>query len=564
MTIRRGDLAWLDAPSSCEARDLGRALGLTATVAEVLRRRGYKDDGRTRRFLDPRLADLTPPDGMVDRQVAAERLADAVRQNEPVCVFGDYDCDGITSTAILTDMLRSLGGTVIPLLGSRFDGGYGVSPDAVRRIEQSGAHLAVTCDCGSSDHASLRVLRAQGIECIVVDHHLVPDEPLPALAFLNPRRAECAFPYKHMASCGLVLTLGGAVRSTLGKELDLRAWLDLVAIGTIADVVPLLGDNRALVRAGLRVLAKAQRPGVRALLDSARVDPRSGVSAHDVAYRLAPRLNAPGRLGPADAALNLLLAANAEEADRHAREIEQKQTQRRDIQQRIMAEAQEEIEREGWHTRPAIVVGRRGWNSGVVGIVAGKLAELYDRPTVVLGFEDRVGRGSVRGPRGARLYDALESMTSVLSRFGGHQAAAGLEIDLERLEEFREGFERAFLDTQTITAQSQAEALVVPLDPEDDPAQVLDDLALLEPCGEANPPAKLAITGKVESVRPVRGGHLRLEIQVGGGRMISSFAPGMGARAEGLQRDVIAIGTLRRDNWRGGRAVELVAETLAD
>jgi single-stranded-DNA-specific exonuclease len=563
MKVRRGDLAWLDAPSH-EARELGRALGLTNTVATVLHRRGYKNDARTRRFLDPRLADLTPPDGMVDRLVAAERLAHAVRHNEPVCVFGDYDCDGITSTTILTDMLRALGGTAIPLLGSRFDGGYGVSPDAVRRIEQTGARLVVTCDCGSSDHASLRVLGAQGIECIVVDHHLVPDEPLPALAFLNPRRAECAFPYKHLASCGLVLTLGGALRSTLGRELDLRAWLDLVAIGTIADVVPLLEDNRALVRAGLRVLQKAERPGVRALLDLARVDPRGGLSARDVAFRLAPRLNAPGRLGSAEVALKLLLASNAEEAEALARAIEHAQNQRRDIQQRMMAEAQDEIEREGWHTRPAVVVGRQGWNSGVVGIVAGKLAEVYGRPVAVLGFEGRVGRGSVRGPRGMRLYDALESMSGILSRFGGHQAAAGLELELDRLEEFREGFERAFLEPRTVTAQSTDDALVVRLDPEDDPAQVLDDLALLEPCGEANPPAKLAITARVESARPVRGGHLRLELEIGGGRALSSFAPGMGARADGLQKEIFAIGILRRDGYKGGRAVELVAETLED
>jgi single-stranded-DNA-specific exonuclease len=563
MAVRCGGPAWFDAPSH-EARELGRALGLTNTVAEVLHRRGYKNDGRTRRFLDPRLADLTPPDGMVDRQVAAQRLARAVRQSEPVCVFGDYDCDGITSTAILTDILRALGATAIPLLGSRFDGGYGVSPDAVRRIEQTGARLVVTCDCGSSDHASLRVLGSRGIECVVVDHHLVPDEPLPALAFLNPRRAECAFPYKHLASCGLVLTLGGALRATLGRELDLRAWLDLVAIGTIADVVPLLGDNRALVRAGLRVLQKAERPGVRALLDSARLDPRGGLSARDIAFRLAPRLNAPGRLGPADAALKLLLASSIEEAETLVRDVELAQNQRRDIQQRMLIEAQEEIEREGWHTRPAIVVGRQGWNTGVVGIVAGKLSEVYGRPIAVLGFEGRVGRGSVRGPRGMLLYDALESMNGILSRFGGHQAAAGLELELERLEEFRDGFERAFVDTQTVKARSEDDGLVVRLDPEDDPAQVLDDLALLEPCGEANPPAKLAVTAKVESARPVRGGHLRLELELEGGRMLSSFAPGMGARADGLQKEIFAIGILRRDSYKGGRAVELVAETLQD
>lgn len=260
-----------------EARELATALGLTTTVADLLVRRGHQDLEATRRFLDPKLLHLTRPDAMADRLVAADRLARAVRERERICVFGDYDCDGITATAVTTEVLTLLGGDVVPVLASRYAGGYGLSAGARTRIEETGARVLVTCDCGSSDHESLEQLRRQGIDAIVIDHHLVPEEPLPVLAFLNPQRKECGFPYKSLASCGLALSLGAAVRAALGSTLDLRRVLDLVAIGTIADVVALDGDNRALVRAGLRMLEQARRPGIRALLENARIDPGASI-----------------------------------------------------------------------------------------------------------------------------------------------------------------------------------------------------------------------------------------------------------------------------------------------
>jgi len=543
--------------------DGAQALGLTTTVAEVLYRRGYGDDGSTRRFLAPRLANLTTPEAMVDRQLAAERLAEAVRRGDRICVFGDYDCDGITATAILTEVLRALGGEVVPVLGSRFDGGYGVSSDAVRRIVSTEARLAVTCDCGSSDHASLRALRGQGVEAIVVDHHVVPDEPLPALAFMNPRRKDCGFPYKHLASCGLVLSLAAAVRAALGKELDIREWLDLVAVGTIADVAPLDGDNRILVRAGLQALSRAPRPGIRALLHAARVDVQTGLSAQDVAFRLAPRLNAPGRLGSPDPALALLLARDSEQANVLAERVEQLQAQRRQVQDRMLAEALEEIEQHRWHERSAIVIGRQGWNHGIVGIVAGKLVRRYERPVVVIGIDGTVGRGSARAPRGARLYDALEAANGMLARFGGHQAAAGLEVNVEHIDPFRAAFERVCAAQASAPSPPPNGDTIVELDADDDPARVLDDLALLEPCGESNPAPKLAVTARVGSARKVRGGHLKLELELASGALISGFGPAMGDRVEGLRGTLTAVGRLRRDSWRGGRAVELVVEALA-
>src|SRR5690606_35277595 len=238
-----------------DVSELSRALSLTRTVAHWLIRNGRGDASQAAAYLEPRLSSLTPPDAMIDRALACERLALAVRRKEVVVVFGDYDCDGITATAIMTELLRHLGGTAIPLLATRFDGGYGVSPRALDRIREQRPTVVVTCDCGSSDHDRLQELTASGVDVIVIDHHLVPEAPLPVLAFLNPHRAECGFPFKYMASCGLALSMAAGLRRALGVSLDVRQWLDLVAIGTIADVAPLSADNRALVRAGLGALA---------------------------------------------------------------------------------------------------------------------------------------------------------------------------------------------------------------------------------------------------------------------------------------------------------------------
>src|SRR4051812_23480661 len=302
------------AAPSARARELALGLGVSVTLGELLERRGDQELEATRRFLNPRLSELTAPDAMIDRSLAAERLARAIRAGELIAVFGDYDCDGMTSAAIMTEVIEALGGRAVTFIASRFEGGYGVSAAAVDKVLASGAPLLVTCDCGSSDHASLERLRAAGVDCVVIDHHLVPAEALPAVAFLNPHRPECGFPYKGLASCGLALSIAAALRAKLGVAFDLRPLLDLVALGTIADVAPLTGDNRALVKAGLARIATSPRPGIEALAELAGVKPGASVSGEMVAFRFAPRINAPGRLGSPEASLQLLLSKDREEA----------------------------------------------------------------------------------------------------------------------------------------------------------------------------------------------------------------------------------------------------------
>lgn len=547
------------------ARALAQRFGMTLTVAEHLARLGHSVSAErlpiTARYVEPRLRDLTPPDAMADRKQAAVRLAEAVRRKERICVFGDYDCDGITATAILSDVLEELGGRVTPLLASRFDGGYGVSRAALGRILATEPRVLVTCDCGSSDHETLSEAVARGIDVIVIDHHLVPERPLPALAFLNPHRPECGFPYKGLASCGLALSVAAALRQELGVQLDVRRWLDLVAIGSVADVAPLDGDNRALVQAGLRALSQGERPGVRALLELAKLDLSAPLTAEDVAFRIAPRLNAPGRLQAPDLALALLRAKDPEQARALAAQVEQMSQARRELQTRMLDEALEEIRREGWESRPAVVVGRVGWNHGIVGIVAGRLADELARPVAVVGFEGETGRGSLRGPAGARLFDALERTSDVLERFGGHQAAAGFEVRLDRLEDFRARFEASCRELSYDPAREELPPL--PLVPGDDPSQVVKDLYRLEPWGERNPAPTLAVEGELLSAREVKGGHLKLEIELAGGRRLGGFGAHLGGHAATLSGRVRLIGTLRPDRWRGGDAVEILVRDLS-
>jgi single-stranded-DNA-specific exonuclease len=548
-----------------DARDLGLALGLSHTAARLLWNMGHTDAQLARAFLEPRLSQLTPPDPMADRTVAAKRLANAIRNGERICVFGDYDCDGITSAAIVVHALRRLGADAEVVLANRYEGGYGVSLRALDRIRETRPKLLVTCDCGSSDAENLGILASEGLETIVIDHHLVPDDPLPAIAFLNPHRPDCGFQYKSLASCGLALSLMAALRAELKANLDLHTYLDLVAIGTIADVAPLDGDNRVLVRAGLQRIGEGARPGIKALLDRARIERGVAISAEDVAFRIAPRLNAPGRLGSPMISLRLLLAEDTASAERLADEIEDLQRERRSLQDKMLAEALAEIELQGWDNDAGIVIGRDTWTSGIVGILAGKLSEHFRRPVVAIGFEGDCGHGSVRGPRGTPLYDILKGLADCLVRFGGHQAAAGLDVRSENVGELRRRFNGACAAHCAVAANKEMlnDREVVPLDCEDDVLQVARDLSLFEPCGEGNRQPLLLAKGQVVRARAVRGGHLQVVIETQSGQTLRAFGFGLGADADALAGELGIVGTLRVSRYQSVDRAEIRIERLS-
>jgi single-stranded-DNA-specific exonuclease len=543
------------APASDEAIALARELSVTRTAAAVLVARRMTDAEGCVRFLEPRLAHLTPPDAMKDRGEAVARLARAARARERVCVFGDYDADGVTAAALVTGTLRALGAEVVPRLADRFGGGYGLSHLALGRVLDTRASLLVTCDCGSSDHERLERVRRDGIDAVVIDHHRVPDAPLPALAFLNPHRPECGFGYKGLASVGLALSIMAGVRTELGVQLDLRPWLDVVAIGTIGDVAPLDGDNRALVRAGLDRLGHGARPGTRALaaIAGCTAGPPTG---EDVSFRFAPRINAPGRVDKPDLALSLLLAGSDDEAMRIAAEVEEHCTRRKEIERAVVAEALADLEDPALAALPCIVLARQGWHPGVVGIVAGRLASRFGKPTVVVALDGATGRGSARGPAGFSVYDALARSRDALIAFGGHHAAAGVEVAADRIGAFRDRFADACAALGVPSARHAFDA-DARLEPGDHPARIVHDLARFEPCGQANPAPRVAVDrARLLGAREVRGGHLRLWVDVNG-VALSCFGPELGHLAPTLGTHVRLVGVLRRDTWTGGRAIEM-------
>ncbi len=540
---------------------LARECELGATAAQVLLHRGIQDVDEAKTFLAATLRGLSSPESMTGRATAADRMCHAIRKGERIVVFGDYDVDGTTSALILTEVVQALGGRAHTVIADRFRGGYGLSDPALDRCLANDPALIVTCDCGSSDHERIARANSRGVDVIVVDHHLVPEEALPALAFLNPHRPECGFAYKGLCSAGLAFSLGAALRTELKANLDLRAWLDLVAIGTIADLAPLTGDNRRLVRAGLKALGASRvRPAFRALRQLTKMPESAHLTARDVAFRFAPRLNAPGRLGEADLTLQFLQAKTAAEAWRLVQEIEGKNDERKALGHQATEEARAQV-REVYGETPTtgIVVASDAWHRGVVGIVAARLVDTFGVPTVVIAFDGDHGHGSVRTIGGFDAYDALERCAENLSTWGGHRAAAGLSLPKGRLESFRSSFSGLAFERST-----SGEG--VPVDVELGGiyrVPTLDDLIRLGPFGEENPAPRFLINAEVIEASAVGQDHshakLRLRI---GDDSVRAFAPGMFSHVDG-QKNVRVVGEFQPDHWVGGNAVEfLVTDVL--
>jgi single-stranded-DNA-specific exonuclease len=549
------------------AGELGRACGISPVIAQLLLSRGLLGQSQAQRFLFPKLAHLTPPEAMADRAAAAQRIAHAISRRERIVVFGDYDVDGTTSAVILSGIIECLGGDVATMVGNRFDGGYGLSDAALNRVLAARPTLLITCDCGSSDHARVDRAREQGVDVIVVDHHLVPEQPLSALAFLNPHRPECGFPYKGLCSAGLALSLGAALRAELKADLDLRDWLDLVALGTIADVAPLDGDNRALVRAGLALLCSEQaRPGIVALREAAKVRAGSSLSAIDVAFRLTPRLNAAGRLGDPAVTLALLRSRDIYEARALAAEIERLNTERKAIEQRVTAQAIEQVTPRA--CRAGLVAAAQDWHRGVVGITAARLVDRFDRPSLAIALDGELGHGSGRAPDGFPLHAALLRVSPLLEKFGGHDAAVGLTVRAERVQALTSAFEQACEELAPLARAQARGRLAVDArlgDGHYTPPRA-SELMLLEPLGETNPEPIYEVIGDLVSAQVVGEGHLKLSLRVAG-RDLSAFGYQLGTQLgpdpSALRGRVRVVGALRPDSFRGGEQIELRIQVVS-
>ncbi|MBC8131899.1 MAG: single-stranded-DNA-specific exonuclease RecJ [Deltaproteobacteria bacterium] len=537
---------------------LASRMGIRSLTARILLSRGHGAPDQISRFLTPRLAELRPPDGMADLDRALQRLIHAIHDKQFVGVFGDYDVDGVTTAAILAVGLRACGATVVPRVASR-SGGYGLPPEAVDRFAQDGCRLIVTGDCGTSDFAALARARELGIDVVIIDHHQVPSGERVAHALINPHQPEDRFPFKGLASCGIAFYLMAALRSRLGiSTFDPRSLLDLVALGTIADLVPLVDENRILVSAGLRELAARRRPGVRALIELAQlVEP--SIAADDVSFRLTPRLNAAGRLGDAQLALDLLLAPDDARAKELAVQLDDVNRERQRIQEQVWTEALAAAA--NWQHAPAIVVGQQGWHHGVVGIIAARLVDRFAKPVVVVGFDGIVGRGSCRTTGGLNLHETLAACGDHLGRYGGHAAAAGVSLHPDQMD----GFRSAFLveAERRMGARGQPVVLVDGIvDLAEINVSLVEELARLAPFGAGNGEPMLAIPGLTTvETRVVGQKHLQMSLSCDGVRgdaicfNMAEQDPGRGAAV-----DIIAIADL--DTFRGNRRARLRVKHL--
>jgi len=553
--------AWRVRPAdeAC-ARGLAAGLGTRGLTARILAARGYSTLEKATRFLSPRLADLRAPDGMADLGVAIDRIVRAVQKGEKVAVFGDYDVDGLTTAAILTLLLRALGLDVLVRMAKRASG-YGFSPVDANELKARGCTLVLTGDCGTSDHDAVSFCRQNDIDVIVIDHHHVPSGETHAFALLNSHRHDDAFCFKGLASCGVAFYLAAAVRTRLRQQghpkadaLEPRSWLDLVALGTIADLVPLTDENRILVAAGLRELSSLRRPGIAALAEIANLSV-GNLGTTDISFRLAPRLNAAGRLGDSQLALDLLLAPDRVTANRLAADLDQLNRERQAIQEKIWSEAVAAAER--FQGDPALVLGAEGWHQGVVGIVAAKLVEKFQRPVVVVGFTQGQGRGSARTLGGFDLYQGLSACSEHLTLFGGHPMAAGVSLDEAKLPAFRQAFVAAARSHFVSTPRDeQLEVDAVARLSDIDMTQA-EELMRLAPFGNANLEPLIVIPGVVaRSTRVVGTSHLQLTL-AHDGVVSDAIAFGMADRDPGQGTRLDVIGTAEVDQFRGQRKIRL-------
>lgn len=553
---------------------LADSLGLREVTARCLAARGIVDALEARTYLQPRLEHLRRPGGLAGLTTAVDRLARAVMGGERIGIFGDYDVDGVTTAALLASVLRRLGASPLPQVARR-DAGYGFGRADADGFASAGCKLVITGDCGTSDIDAIERAAERGMDVIVVDHHTVPAAdpatPHPALALVNPFRVDSTFPFRAMASVGLAFYLMGALRSELRErgffrgraQPDLRDLLDLVALGTVADMVPLRGENRILTAIGLRCLALRQRPGIAALLDMAGVSGDRPVDERTIGWKLGPRLNAPGRMGDAGPALSLLLAEDPAEAARWAERLEEANEARRQAQARVLDEALALLG--DGDPGPAVVVAGSGWPSGVTGIVAAKLVALYQRPTFVIAVDEgtATGRGSARTVAGVNLYDTLARCADKLVRFGGHAAAAGLTVHARDMEALRERLCQAVVDQAAATAAAHAmvDAEVVLGDVDE---QLCRELGTLAPFGMDNEEPLLMCRGmRVRASRRVGdGSHLKLEVEDGSGTVRSGIGFGLGERDPGPGATIDAAFAPTVNVWRGRAQVELEIREL--
>lgn len=571
---------WLALPADIErhAMGLAQSIGLPEIVARVLANSGITQDQAVG-YMAPTLRDLMPdPSQLADMDTASARLADAVMSRQRIAVFGDYDVDGGASSALLADWLRGIGLTATVYIPDRIDEGYGPNEPAMQELGR--AHDLIICvDCGTLSHRPVLAARKAGADVLIVDHHL-PGPDLPDAVVVNPNRADDTAGMGHLCAAGVVFLLLVATNRTLRgrgafakglSEPDLRQALDLVALATIADVAPLVGLNRAFVRQGLTIMAQRNRTGLNALADVAGLS--APPSARDLGFSLGPRINAGGRIGAADLGARLLLTSDPAEASAMADRLNDLNSERRLIEAAVLEAAIEQAEARGADT-PLVWVAGEGWHPGVVGIVASRLKDRFNRPAVVIGIDGAEGKGSGRSVRGIDLGAAVQDLTSegYLLKGGGHKMAAGLTVSTDGIPAAMDAL-AARLGAQGAGDIGPRDLLLIgAMDPGGATPDLVGQIESAGPFGPANAAPRLAFPSAVPSgVRIVGNGHAQFRLS-GAGPALAAIAfgavdnglAGILEAAAAARRPLHLAGRLEIDDWGGRRKTKLRLEDLAE
>ena len=545
-----------------EALVLARELGISETTARVLVRRGYADAASAERFLaggDPG----HHPSAVGDMDAACTRIRDAIAKKERICVHGDYDADGICATALAVLVLRDLGAEVDWHLPSRFEEGYGVAGETLTRLAEEGCGLVLTVDCGITAVEEIAAAKANGMDVIVTDHHR-PGDAIPDCPIVATRPSE--YPFPELCGTGVVWKLA---QTLAGNDESLRRHLDLVAVATISDVVPLVDENRFLAREGLKALARTQKPGLRALMRSAGVDP-AALDEGAVGFRLAPRINAAGRLSHPEDALELLLTDDQQVAAELAARLEELNRERQALEDRILREATAKVEEwpEATQRRRGYVLADESWHEGVIGIVASRLVERFHRPVVLIAGTEREWKGSGRSLSAFDLHGALAACDEYLVKFGGHRAAAGLSIDPTQIDAFAEAFAAHADSTLTdadLTPPTLVDAVVLG---QELTLDLCEELARLAPFGLGNPGITLLLpaTDLAEVATTADGKHLRFRVRHRNRPAGSAIGFGLGRHLDRARREVRydVIFRLEANRWNGTVAPQLVVRDLVE
>lgn len=503
---------------------------LNRLLSTLLTNRGITEEAEITKFLNPKRSDFYAPFGMPDMEKAAERILKAIKDKEQIIIYGDYDVDGITSVTVLKSFLEERGIQVNVYIPNRLNEGYGLNKTAMEEIAKQGNKLMITVDCGITAVDEVEYAKTFDIETIITDHH-EPAEELPkAIAVVDAKRKDNKYECRNLAGVGVVFKLIQALSIKLGLDpKEYLKYLDIVCVGTISDIVPLTDENRVIVKLGLKLVEQTKNLGLKEILQSCGY---SKINSTTISFGVAPRINACGRMGHQEEALNLLLSKEENEVKELTQKINEYNKTRQEIEKNIYNEAVEQIEKEGLDTKNTIVVSGKGWHHGVIGIVSSKITELYFKPSILLCEEDGECKGSGRSIPGFDLHEALMECNDTIDKFGGHAMAVGINIKKEKVEEFKEEFEK-------IAKEKEVDKIIpiLNLDAEikldDVNKEMVDSLKELEPFGEANKMPIFAFRNlKIDSIRSLsEGKHLRLSVK-DNKNIINAIGFNMGALAD--------------------------------